>query len=83
MSKDIKIKIHTSLSLEGALMNFKDREWKNCVTDADGKTLTPEEVKRGFIRMLSEGKKKIPFASGCEGFDYEKGCPGHPIKDPE
>jgi hypothetical protein len=58
-------------------MNWNDREWRNCVRDDDGKTLTPQEVKSYFLECLSEGKKVIPVGEKCDNFDYMKGCLGH------
>lgn len=77
----MRTQIHMCLSLEGALMNFKAKHWKNCVTDDDGRTMTPEQVKREFIKLLGEGKRVIPYGKPCEGFSYQTGCPGHPIPE--
>ena len=68
---------HLCVSLRGALMNWSDREWRNCVTDDDGRTLTPMEVKSYFLECLAEGKRVIPIGEKCDNFDFEKGCLGH------
>lgn len=51
---------HMCISLRGALLNWNDREWFGCVTNAEGRTLTPLEVKQHFLDCLSEGKKGNP-----------------------
>ena len=71
--------IHMRIDVRGAIMNWQDSEWRNCVTDDNGKTLTPQEVKRAFLNELAEGHIYLPMGD-CEGFDYQKGCPGHPYE---
>ncbi len=44
----------------------------------DGTYLTYEETKQHLYDCLAEGKEKLSFGEPCEGFDYKKGCPGHP-----
>lgn len=68
---------HVCQDVRGAILNFKAREWRNCVTDETGRTLTPAEVKNWFMDQLAEGKKVVPFGQPCEGFSFETGCPGH------
>lgn len=76
-------KLHVCLDLRGALLNWNPREWRNCVTDSEtGRTLTPREVKAGFLDELAKGHKVIPFGEACEGFDYAGGgCPGHEMPE--
>lgn len=69
--------IHMCISLRGALMNWEDRAWRNCVTADDGHIMTPSEVKLQFLDYLAEGKKVIPMDSSCDNFDFQKGCLGH------
>lgn len=71
---------HLRIDLRGALMNWSDHEWRNCVTGKDGKTLTPVEVKRGFLDELANGNDYIPLGD-CDNFDPKHGCMGHPVHD--
>jgi hypothetical protein len=68
--------IHSCINVRGALTNWRDSEWRNCVTDKDGKTLSPAEVKAGFLEELANGNEFIPFGD-CDDFDPKKGCRGH------
>lgn len=73
---------HLCIDLKGALMNWSDRQWRNCVTADDGHTMTPQEVRAEFLSELAEGRKVIP-AAPCDNFDYQKGCLGHPQQEVE
>lgn len=70
------VKICISLSLKGALTNWKKKDFKNVLQSDDGKYLSPEETKQQFLDWLAEGKLKVPFGE-CDNFDYIKGCRGH------
>jgi hypothetical protein len=73
---------HVRIDLKGAIRNWTNRAWKNCVS-SNGKTLSPDEVKMAFLEEISKGHNFIPCCepSECPDFDYVKnGCPGH-IKD--
>jgi hypothetical protein len=71
--------IHMCIDLRGALMNWRDSDWRLCVRE-NGKFLKPKEVKERFIDELAAGHKQIPVceSSECPNFDYSGGgCPGH------
>jgi hypothetical protein len=68
--------IHMRIDIRGALMNWHDSEWKNCVTDETGRTLTPTEVKRGFLDELAKGNNYVSTGN-CDNFDPKEGCLGH------
>jgi hypothetical protein len=76
-SLDEPMKYHLRLSLHGAISNWNDSEWLNYVTNKDGCTMTPQEVKSTFIELLDQGTKYIPMDSSCDNFNTEKGCQGH------
>lgn len=78
-------KIHMCLDVRGALMNWKDREWRNVITDDSGKLLSSREAKLALLDELAKGHYKIPVGGPCEGFDYGEngGCPGHDTHDVE
>lgn len=73
-------RIHLSLDIRGALLNWVDSEWIGVVTDDDGRKLSPREAKARLLDELANGKKFLPIGE-CEGFDYQTGCPGHEIPD--
>jgi len=74
-------RVHFSLDISGALKRPKD--WVNCIT-VDGKTFaTAEEVTSFLKEQLALGRRLLPLADDCEGFDYQTGCPGHEISDTE
>lgn len=68
------MKYHLRLNLRGAISNWNDSEWFNCVTNKDGRTMTPQEVKSTFIELLDQGTKYIPMDPSCDNFDTETGC---------
>jgi hypothetical protein len=73
---------HCCLDVKGALMNWEDEKFLNCVTDDNGNMLTPAQVKSAFLDELGKGHLVIPLGEPCEGFDYSGGgCPGHEIDD--
>jgi hypothetical protein len=69
---------HICLSVEGALRNWKLKDWKII---AKSNKCSVDDVKESFWQYMREGKIVIPYGPVCEGFDFKKGCPGH--KEPE
>jgi hypothetical protein len=74
----MKRRIHLCQSVEGALKNWGKAEWASV---AKSSKCTIEELKQEFWDMHSKGIRVIPVDPTCEGFDYQKGCPGHEVKD--
>jgi hypothetical protein len=70
---------HICQSVEGALRNWKKRDW-NAVAQSNNSTAT--EMENHFWDLHSKGTKVIPIGEPCEGFSYQTGCPGHPTKGP-
>jgi len=70
--------IHMRIDVRGALRNWHDSEWRNCVRDNNGKMLTPTEVKDGFLEELAQGHDYLPLGD-CDNFDFKEGCKGHPV----
>ena len=71
--------IHMSVDTEGALRNAKD--WRGCIT-VEGKKLNTVAEVRAFLQdQLAQGHKVLPTSDECEGFDWEKGCPGHVVEE--
>jgi hypothetical protein len=72
--------IHMRIDVRGALMNWSDSEWRDCVRGNSGKILTPAEVKAGFLDELAEGNLFLPLGD-CDNFDPKEGCKGHPVEE--
>lgn len=68
---------HMSLNIAGALKNRKHITY---MEDETGRFLTNKEAREYLRQCLKEGKRLIPCGD-CEGFDYQTGCPGHPLPD--
>jgi hypothetical protein len=69
-----------SQSVEGALRNWRARDWRNCVMDTEtGRYLSPAEVSDWLFEQHGKGVKLIPLSGECEGHDPVTGCPGHEI----
>lgn len=73
--------LHVSLDIRGCLRNFKACDWERAVKDDAGKFVTPEQFREYLFDELAKGNKFIPLADDCEGFDPQKGCPGHPHEE--
>lgn len=72
---------HMCIDLKGALRNWRDGAWIGVVTDDEGRTMEPWEVRAQFLKDLADGKRVIPMTSSCQGFDYQTGCPGHEVSE--
>lgn len=72
--------VHICQSVDGALRNWGKAEWKH-VAKENGRS--PEYIRKQFEIYKFEGKKVIPIGPMCDGFDFEKGCPGHEVTDEE
>lgn len=73
--------VHLSVDIRGALMHWNPDEWVGCVTNDEGRTLTPSEVKADFLDALLRGERYVSCAPAgeCPDFDpREHRCPGHP-----
>ncbi len=73
--------IHMCLDVRGALMNWSDREMRGVFKDDDGRVLSVREAKDFLMDEIAKGHRVIPIGD-CDAFDFETGCPGHPIDSP-
>lgn len=64
--------IHLCLDIRGAIQGTG---WK-CVSRG-GKALKKAEAIEYLMDRLGDGKRVLPMGAPCEGFDFQKGCPGH------
>jgi hypothetical protein len=67
------------MSIEGALRRT-NKQLNGIMETDDGKVLTGAQARKYLLECLAKGWRVIPCGD-CEGFDYQKGCPGHPQKD--
>lgn len=67
-------RIHVCQSVQGALKNWKKKEWESVARSND---TTADALKEQFRIFDFEGKRVIPLGEACEGFSYQTGCPGH------
>lgn len=69
-------------SIEGPLMNWGKKEWKNAlkyISDENGKPYASiDALKHAFLDELAKGHKVVPIGD-CDNFDWEHGCRGHVI----
>lgn len=78
----MKTKRHMSINIEGMLRNYKGVKI-NIFNDDNGNPLSDAEARIIIKECQDKGWKLIPMSDECEGFDpFGKGCPGHPIEDP-
>jgi hypothetical protein len=75
---------HMSMNIEGALRNYGKKSMAGLITDDNGRPWSDKEVRKYLNDCLVKGWRLIPCCGkDCEGFDYQKGCPGHPVKEEE
>jgi len=74
--------IHISASIEGLLRNFsKPGSLEGILTDGKtGRHISDAEARAYLNNCLEKGWKLLP-AEGCDNFDYQTGCKGHPSKE--
>ncbi len=70
--------IHMCLDVRGALANWSDREMRGVFKDKDGRVLSVREAKDFLMDEIAKGHRVIPIGD-CDAFDFETGCPGHPV----
>lgn len=75
----MKTRHHMQLSVRGAIRN---RMFDGFINE-DGTPATREDAEEYLMDQLAEGHELLPMSRECEGFDYIKGCPGHPMEDSE
>jgi len=70
---------HVSLSVRSALTNKQTlKSLVGNITVKGVKLRTTEAVRDFLLDELAKGHELLPMSEDCEGFDYVKGCPGHP-----
>jgi hypothetical protein len=70
-----------ALDIQGFLMNHtKKRDYERMFRRDDGRYMTATEAKATLLSELASGKRMLPFGD-CDGFDFQTGCPGHPVEE--
>lgn len=73
--------IHVCVSIRGFLKNERfPTGYTKLLKRDDGTYASPSEAREYFMDALAKGWKVLPTCD-CEGFDYEKGCPGRRVGD--
>jgi len=72
---------HMKWNIVGALKR-SDKELDGTMQYEDGRFLTGAQVRKYLQKCLVKGWRVLPLGN-CEGFDYQKGCPGHPNEKEE
>ena len=71
---------HMCVDIRGVL-RWKDRDLKGMFTDDNGRTMSADEIRNELYDELAKGRRVLPMSKECVGFDYQTGCPGHPVED--
>lgn len=76
-------KIHMCMDVRGFMRNNSyPRGYRGVFSDPEtGRTLSPAEAQDFLLGCIAKGWKVIPLDSACEGFDYQKGCPGNEVEN--
>jgi hypothetical protein len=72
--------VHMCIDIRG-MLKWPKRRLRNIVSDDHGRYLSADAARDWLLDQLAEGKRVLPLADPCEGFDYQKGCPGHERPD--
>ena len=72
---------HMCLDIEGALRYHGKRSMRGLIKEDNGAEWTDKMVRDYLKECLAKGWKVLPFSKDCEGFDYQRGCPGHLINE--
>jgi len=70
--------VHLCVNIDGLL---KRRNLKGWVTDDEGRELSDAKSRAWLKEQKAMGRRVLPMAANCEGFDYQTGCPGHPVPE--
>jgi len=71
---------HMCLDIRGALLNWKNRDFRTLFKHDDGRRMTAAEARLALMEELAKGRKVIPCGE-CSNFDYQTGCQGHETQE--
>ena len=78
MSETIHQTVHMCVSIEG-LLKYPNSKLAKFFQQIEGVDVRKGSQVRDWLRLqIAQGKHVLPMGE-CEGFDYVKGCPGHPV----
>jgi len=66
--------VHLCVNIDGLLRRHNLKGW---VTDDEGRELSSAKARAWLLEQKAMGRRVLPMAAECEGFDYQTGCPGH------
>lgn len=72
--------VHMCVNINGLLK--RDDELLGKLFTDNGVNRPGSEVREWLKLQLTEGKRVLPMGD-CEGFDFQTGCPGHEIPEPD
>lgn len=67
---------HLCVNIDGLL---RRRITKGLITRDDGSECSGREGRAWLLEQKALGRRVLPFGDPCDGFDYQTGCPGHPV----
>ncbi len=67
--------VHMCLSVRGAL-RWPKKRLRGLFVDENGRKTSADESRECLMDHLAQGHEVLPMGE-CEGFDWQKGCPGH------
>lgn len=73
---------HMSANIEGMLRNYGKKSMAGLIEDENGKPMSDKQARLFLAECKAKGWRLIPCGD-CEGFDYQTGCPGHPVTNEE
>ena len=72
------MKIHLCLDVQGFLENHcLNRDYEGMFRHDDGHLMSAREARSHLLMELAAGHRVIP-TTGCNNFDFQKGCLEHP-----
>ncbi len=72
---------HMCVDIEGVL-RWPDRKLGKLFT-VEGAPQKGSVVRDWLKLQLAQGKRVLPIGTACEGFNFQDGCPGHPVTEKE
>ena len=69
--------MHMCVDIKGYLESHRNRSLRGMFKHEDGSPYTDSESRDHLYDELRRGRSVLPLGAACDGFDYDKGCPGH------
>lgn len=72
---------HMCFNIEGMLRNNTNKKLGKLFVNNDGTPANGADVRKELKGELAKGRKVLPMGDGCDNFDFQTGCLGHPIEE--